>query len=100
MANPRTSIARTADSKAVTSASSLALASNPDRLEVTIVNDADTADVYLGFVTPSNPTGAAIAGKGIALNLNGGNWTSSSYTGAITVVTAGAGVSSVTVLEF
>ena len=66
MANPRTSIARTADSKAVTSASSLALASNPDRLEVTIVNDADTADVYLGFVTPSNPTGAAIAGKGIA----------------------------------
>lgn len=67
-------------------------AANPARAEITIVNDGANP-VYLRL----SDTGAVI-NSGIRLNANGGAWTSSAYTGAISA-RASVGDTAVVVVE-
>lgn len=61
------------------------VAANPQRVEVTIVNDHATQIVYLALGA------AAVANQGIRLNAAGGSYTTNAYTGEIRGIATGAG---------
>lgn len=81
-----------ATSAATSTTSSTVVASNPQRVEVTICNDDATNIVYLGLGT------TAIASKGVRLNAAGGSYTTQAFTGAINAVAA-AGTPTLTIVE-
>lgn len=98
MAYPRADVAKTSGTANVTTASAVAVAANPSRLELTIVNNSDT-DVTLTFSTAPNVNPTAVAGSGIVLKANGGSYTTTSYIGAIAAIHAGTGTKVLSVNE-
>lgn len=74
-----------------TTTSSVVIAANANRSQITIVNASDTA-VYLAVGV------AAVVGAGIYLAANGGSWTEA-YSGEVRVIHGGTGTKRLTVLE-
>lgn len=68
----------------VGTSSTLIVAANEGRVEVTICNDHATQVLYLGLGVP------AVANQGIRLNAAGGSYTTTSFTGAINGLATGA----------
>lgn len=64
----------------VDSVSTPVAAANPDRAELTLVNDSDTV-IYVRLAA----TGAVL-NAGIRLNANGGSYTTTSYRGAVCAI--------------
>lgn len=76
---------------AVGTSSTSVLASNANRKELTVVNDSANT-IYLSL------SGTAVLNEGIRLNANGGSYTNTNYTGAVTAISSVAD-SNLTTLE-
>jgi hypothetical protein len=93
----QTDTAKTSGSVSVLVASTVVAADNPQRVEITVVNDSVNV-VYLQLATVTGTAPTAVANSGIRLNANGGSWTSHSYSGPVAGIAVG-GSSNVTVAE-
>ena len=82
-----------------TGTSSVMVAQNVGRREITIVNDHATQVIYLQLATKRDVAPTAVVGEGIRLNAAGGSWTSNEWDGAIAAIATGAGTV-YTIVEF
>jgi hypothetical protein len=79
----------------ITTASSVAVSANANRIALTVTNNGSAETVYLSL------GGTATTGSGIRLNVNGGTWTTTSYAGAVEAIctNVSSGTSSLTIAE-